>query len=192
MYRYIWFFYMVSTEILVPAEKILPYFYQSVSQKTYICPTGFSGLGFFSFIIFYQLNSVTQKISWIQNTNKKRLYNSLVSLWVQRRKWDEMNGVLSHHFALWAYTGPRKSWANELNICMNHAPYAGAGSIARPVDLQPSTLPLCYNCPKLQRRRNIIEGGSKIMWCLYELRGRRGGKQRKMLTCQSSKQELRV
>ena len=28
---------------------------------------------------------------------------------------------------------------------MNHAP--GAGSVARPVDLQSSVLPLCYGCP---------------------------------------------
>ena len=31
-----------------------------------------------------------------------------------------------------------------MNFVMNHAP--GAGSIARPVDQQSSTLPLCYGC----------------------------------------------
>ena len=33
-------------------------------------------------------------------------------------------------------------WASEMNFDMNHA--LGAGSIARPVDLQSSSLPLCY------------------------------------------------
>ena len=33
-----------------------------------------------------------------------------------------------------------------MNFGMNHA--RGAGSIARPVDLQSSVLPLCYRCPE--------------------------------------------
>ena len=39
------------------------------------------------------------------------------------------------------------AWANDTNCGMDHAP--GAGSIAQPVDLQFSTLLLCYNCPLL-------------------------------------------
>ena len=40
-----------------------------------------------------------------------------------------------------SYTGLGKTWANEMNF-MNHDP--GAGSIGRSVDLQSSSLPLCY------------------------------------------------
>ena len=42
-------------------------------------------------------------------------------------------------------TGPGITWANEMNLVMNHAP--GAGSIARPVDLQSSALPLNHGRP---------------------------------------------
>ena len=41
---------------------------------------------------------------------------------------------------------------NEMNFVMKHAP--GAGSIAQPVDLQSSVLPLCYSC---------THAGSKII-----------------------------
>ena len=41
----------------------------------------------------------------------------------------------------------RRTWTNdEMNFGMSHA--SGAGSIARPVDLQNSALPLCHGCPK--------------------------------------------
>ena len=53
---------------------------------------------------------------------------------------NEMNGVLGQ-----GYTGPRTTWANEMNFGMKHAP--GAGLIARPVDLQSSMLPLSCDCP---------------------------------------------
>ena len=43
------------------------------------------------------------------------------------------------------YTGPRKTWANEMNGVMNHVP--GAGPIARTVDQQSSMLPLSHGCP---------------------------------------------
>ena len=56
-----------------------------------------------------------------------------------------MLGVVGHDYALQDYTGPWTTWANEMNIVVNHAP--GAGSIARPVDQQPSTLPLSCGCP---------------------------------------------
>ena len=39
-----------------------------------------------------------------------------------------MNGVLGHNSALYGYTGPRITWANEINFVMKHA--SGAGSIA--------------------------------------------------------------
>ena len=55
-----------------------------------------------------------------------------------------MNSVSSHNSVL--YTGYNNrlgiTWANELNFGMKHAP--DAGSIARPVALQTSTLPLCH------------------------------------------------
>ena len=48
--------------------------------------------------------------------------------------------------AMEGYTGPRTTWANEMNFIMNYAP--GVGSIARPVDQQSSALPLCYAAPE--------------------------------------------
>ena len=47
----------------------------------------------------------------------------------------------------------RLSWAghnlsNEMNFGMNHA--SGGGLIARPVDLQSSKLPVCYDCLSVQ------------------------------------------
>ena len=42
-----------------------------------------------------------------------------------------MNSVLDHDSALKGYTGPRTTWANEMNFVMTHAP--GAGEIARPL-----------------------------------------------------------
>ena len=61
-----------------------------------------------------------------------------------REQADEMNGVQGHDSALQGYTGPRTAWANEINFVMSHAP--GAGSIAQPVDLQSSVLPLYHGC----------------------------------------------
>ena len=49
-----------------------------------------------------------------------------------------MAGILGHDAALYGYTGPRTTWANEMNLFMNHAP--DAGSFARPVDLQTTVL----------------------------------------------------
>ena len=43
------------------------------------------------------------------------------------------------------YTGPVKTWANEMTFIMSHAP--GAGSIAQPVDQQSSALPLYHRRP---------------------------------------------
>ena len=56
-----------------------------------------------------------------------------------------MTGVLDHDSAIQGYTQPGTTWANEMNIVMNHAP--GAGSIARLVYQQSSTIPLCYGDP---------------------------------------------
>ena len=42
---------------------------------------------------------------------------------------DEMNGVLGHDSALQSYTGLEKTWANEMNFVMKHAPGAGSGSV---------------------------------------------------------------
>ena len=53
---------------------------------------------------------------------------------------------LGHDCALLGYTGPRKTWANEMNAGMKHAP--GAASITRSVGLQSSALLLCYGCPQ--------------------------------------------
>ena len=49
------------------------------------------------------------------------------------------------------YTGPGTTWADDVYFDMNHAP--GAGSIARPVDLQSSTLPLYYGCSPNAKRK---------------------------------------
>ena len=46
----------------------------------------------------------------------------------------------SHNSALKGETGLGTTWANEMNLGMKHA--IGAGSLARPVDLQSSVLPL--------------------------------------------------
>ena len=53
-----------------------------------------------------------------------------------------MNGVLGHDSVLYVYTRPGTTWANEMNIVVNHAP--GAGSIAQPVNYQSSMLPLYH------------------------------------------------
>ena len=45
------------------------------------------------------------------------------------------------------YTGPGKTWTNEMNFVMNHAP--GARSIARPVNQQSSALTLYHECPQV-------------------------------------------
>ena len=55
-----------------------------------------------------------------------------------------MIGALGHDSAPQGYTGPGTTWANEMNVNINHA--LGAGSLAQPVDLQSSVL-LCYGCP---------------------------------------------
>ena len=47
--------------------------------------------------------------------------------------------------ALYDYIGPVITWANELNVGMNHAP--GAALIARPVGLQSSMLPSATATP---------------------------------------------
>ena len=44
-----------------------------------------------------------------------------------------MIGILGRDSALYGYTGPETTWANEMKFVMNHAP--GAGSIARLVVL---------------------------------------------------------
>ena len=61
-----------------------------------------------------------------------------------------MNGVLGHSSAWQGYTGPGTTCANEMNYVMNHAP--GAGSLARPVDLQSSVLPLYRRCSQMAVR----------------------------------------
>ena len=43
---------------------------------------------------------------------------------------------------LQGYTGPRITWADEMNFVVDHA--TGAGSITRPVDQQSSALPLYH------------------------------------------------
>ena len=51
---------------------------------------------------------------------------------------NEMNGDSELLRLYWT------TWANEMNMCMNHA--SGAGLNTRPVNLHPNTLPLCYSC----------------------------------------------
>ena len=53
------------------------------------------------------------------------------------------SGALGHGSSLLGCTGSGIVWANEMNLVVNHAP--GAGSIARLVNLQSSTQPLCYD-----------------------------------------------
>ena len=48
-----------------------------------------------------------------------------------------MNGVEGDDCVLSGYTGPRTTWANEMNSVMKHAP--GAGSIGRPGEQQQAT-----------------------------------------------------
>ena len=48
------------------------------------------------------------------------------------------------------------TWAKGVSISMNHAP--GPVSLARPVDLQPSVLPLCYGCTSLFLGSTEIDG----------------------------------
>ena len=57
----------------------------------------------------------------------------------------QLNGILGHDSALYGYTGPGTTWVNEMSFVMKHAP--SAGSIARPIDQQSSTLPLCQGRP---------------------------------------------
>ena len=38
---------------------------------------------------------------------------------------NEINGVSGHSSALYGYTGPGTTWANDTNFVMNHAPSAG-------------------------------------------------------------------
>ena len=45
---------------------------------------------------------------------------------------NEMIGVLDHDSALYGYTGPWATWANEMDFVVNHAP--GAWSIAWSID----------------------------------------------------------
>ena len=56
-----------------------------------------------------------------------------------------MNGVLGHDSALKGYTGPEKTWANEMIFGKNYDP--GAGSVARIVDQQSSALTRHNGCP---------------------------------------------
>ena len=56
----------------------------------------------------------------------------------------KINGALGRNSALQGYLESGTTWANEMHCGMNHAP--GAGSIARPVDLQPSAILLCNGC----------------------------------------------
>ena len=49
-----------------------------------------------------------------------------------------MNDVSGHNSTLLGYTVSGTTWANEMNLVMNHDP--GAGSIARPVDPQSTTV----------------------------------------------------
>ena len=37
----------------------------------------------------------------------------------------EMNGALGHNSALYGYTGPETTWANEMDFVINRAPDAG-------------------------------------------------------------------
>ena len=50
------------------------------------------------------------------------------------------------------FTGLGTTWTNEMDFGMNHA--LGAGLITRPVDLQSSTLLLCYGCLQWARWQN--------------------------------------
>ena len=56
----------------------------------------------------------------------------------------EMSGILGHEAALQSYTGPQPTYANEMNLGMNHVP--DARSIAGAVDLQPNAPQFCYYC----------------------------------------------
>ena len=60
----------------------------------------------------------------------------------------EMNGALGYDFKLQSFTGLGTTRANEMDLGIKHAP--GAGSLAQPVDLQSSVLPLCYGCSAIR------------------------------------------
>ena len=53
--------------------------------------------------------------------------------WVQSQISYESKCDVGHESALQGYTGPGTTWANEINLGLNHVP--GAGSITWPVDL---------------------------------------------------------
>ena len=59
-----------------------------------------------------------------------------------------------------------KTWANEMNFVMNHAP--GAGSNAQPADQQSSALPLSYGCPQISITFVKTNGDSNITFQLYK------------------------
>ena len=52
-----------------------------------------------------------------------------------------MNDVLDYNSTLQGFTELGATWANEIEIGMNHAPGAG------PVNLQSRTILLCHGCP---------------------------------------------
>ena len=67
------------------------------------------------------------------------------------------------------YTGPGKTWSNEMNFVMNHAP--GAGSITQPVDLQSSALPLCYGLPLILKCVSVMCLCDLFLWFCDDIIG---------------------
>ena len=68
---------------------------------------------------------------------------------------EQMNGVLDYDAALDRLPWAESAWANKMNFGMKHAP--SAGLITRPVDLQSSSLPLCYGSPVGERLDIVVQ-----------------------------------
>ena len=113
-----------------------PYVTKHVSchRKNYLFDTDF----YEEWVLF------NQNLRWPLNIDLIKLVGQLGAKYTQictkRNKWIEW--CLCQDSALQGCTWPGTTWANEIYFVMNHA--LGAGSLARPVDQQSSTLPLGY------------------------------------------------
>ena len=89
-----------------------------------------------------EINTTGETSRW----NMKWLFSghdSALLLWRNGVKWNEMHGVLGHDSAyVRLYWAAGKPGLLSRILIMNYT--TGAGSIARPVDLQSSTLSNCY------------------------------------------------
>ena len=84
----------------------------------------------FNHILLWVVDFFNYFIRWWCCLDKK-YWSIYPHYWYTQYKWKEMTGVLGHDSALSGYTGPRTTWANEMNFVMNHTL---AGSIEGPVD----------------------------------------------------------